>query len=457
MDTLVWIVDCTTREFMLFAAAGLLIGGFDDLLVDLYYLKHRVGRHRQEKLTLARLGGPQSPGKLAIFIAAWDEAAVIGQMLASAVSRIDHDNYAIYVGIYPNDRATLHAASAIAAADGRIRLVIGDADGPTTKADNLNILWRALTADDVANGTRTKAVVLHDAEDVIHPGELRAIDALIEGRAAVQLPVLPLVNEKSRLVSGHYADEFAEAHTKTMVVRAALGAGLPLAGTGCGIARDVLAEIARERGGSPFDASSLTEDYELGLRIAGMRGQSLFARIDDGEGGLVAVRAYFPATIPAATRQKARWMTGIALAGWDRTGWARGGDWRDHWMRMRDRRAPLAVLVLAVAYLAVLSWGARSILHAIVASAPPDDVLASWLLGATTTLLAWRMAMRGACTWRCYGWREACWSLPRLFVGNLIALVAAPRALMAYLRLLRGGLPVWDKTSHEFPNFDAAA
>lgn len=38
---------------------------------------------------------------------------------------------------------------------------------------------------------------------------------------------------------------------------------MPLAGTGCAIAPDVLAMIAQARGGDPFDASSLTEDYEL--------------------------------------------------------------------------------------------------------------------------------------------------------------------------------------------------
>ena len=40
-------------------------------------------------------------------------------------------------------------------------------------------------------------------------------------------------------------------------------------------------------------------------------------------------------------------MTGIALAGWDRIGWGGRQRFGDHWMRMRDRRAPLAVLVLA--------------------------------------------------------------------------------------------------------------
>ncbi|MDQ2893818.1 MAG: glycosyl transferase family protein [Pseudomonadota bacterium] len=438
---------------MLFAATGLLIGGFDDILVDLFYLFYRVRRQRTSRLRLLELAPPESTGRLAIFVPAWDEAAVIGGMIRSTLARFDHDDYRLYVGLYPNDPATIGVLIPIAECDSRVRLVIGDADGPTTKADNLNRMWAAAIADEARDGRKLKAVVLHDAEDVVHPAELRVFDSLIDSHDVVQLPVLPLVMRGSRLISGHYADEFAEHHTAQMPIRTALGAGMPLAGTGCSIARAALAGIAAERGGLPFDATSLTEDYELGLRIGERGGRCIFARVEDeARGGLVAVRAYFPATIPAATRQKARWMIGIALAGWDRTGWSAAQHWTDHWMRMRDRRAPLAVLVLAVAYVAAIAWGFRLGLHWLARVPPPADALAGWLLAITTGLLFWRLAMRFACTARCYGWREALWSVPRFFVGNLIALVAAPRAIIRYIAMLRGATPVWDKTFHDFPD-----
>ena len=114
---------------------------------------------------------------------------------------------------------------------------------------------------------RVKAVVLHDAEDVVHSGELRVFNTLVERFALVQLPVLPLVDQASRWISGHYNDEFAEAHGKTIVVREALGAGIPSAGVGSAFSRDMLGAIADSRGGVPFDEDSLTEDYELGLRV----------------------------------------------------------------------------------------------------------------------------------------------------------------------------------------------
>ena len=45
----------------------------------------------------------------------------------------------------------------------------------------------------------------------------------------------------------------------------------------------------------------------------------MFVRIpaEPGERGVVASRGYFPATLGAAVRQKARWLGGIAFSGWD--------------------------------------------------------------------------------------------------------------------------------------------
>ena len=76
------------------------------------------------------------------------------------------------------------------------------------------------------------------------------------------------------------------------------------------------------------------------------------------------MRAFFPARFDAAVRQKGRWMTGIALAGWDRTGWGAAGAIGDHWMRMRDRRVTLSMPVLAVAYCALILWGCSLAGHA---------------------------------------------------------------------------------------------
>ena len=295
--------------------------------------------------------------------------------------------------------------------------------------------------------------MLHDAEDVVHAGELAIFDRLIDRHWVIQLPVLPLVDRGSRLVSGHYCDEFAESHAKQMVVRGALGAGLPLAGVGCAIAYAALVAIAAERDGHPFDDASLTEDYELGLGIAARGGRGVFARVAAYPGGpVVAVRAYFPGTLEAAVRQKSRWMIGIALAGWDRVGWGHWSHWRDHWMRMRDRRAPLAVLVLGAAYLALVLWAASALTHTLTGTPQPAVPSGTrLLLSLNLCLLCWRLAMRVGFTGLAYGWREALLAVPRAVVGNFIALLAARRALVRYVGMLRGDTLDWDKTAHSFP------
>ncbi len=443
---LAWL-DAGVSELTLFAAVGFLIGGIDDLLVDLAWSWHRL-RHGSTRRVISSLSHPASLPRLAIFVPAWEEAGVIGAMLSTALARITYANYRIYVGCYPNDPATIAAVAAVAARDPRIRLVICDRPGPTTKADNLNAMWHALRSD----GEPTGAVVLHDAEDVVHRDELTVYAALLGDHALVQIPVLPLIDPKARLISGHYADEFAESHGRQMVLRAAIGAGLPLSGVGCAVDSRVLAALEAAHG-MPFDDASLTEDYELGLRAGALGYKACFARISDARGQLIAVRAFFPATLDAAVRQKARWMTGIALAGWDRIGWGRPWQIADHWMRMRDRRAPLAVIILAAAYAASLGWGMSLAGHAITGTTVPDPGGALQLvLLVNLALLVWRLGWRMVSTGRAYGWRESLWSVPRAFVGNAIAMLAAVRAVHRYTTMLAGQTPRWDKTVHVFPD-----
>src|SRR3546814_11903033 len=78
-------------------------------------------------------------------------------------------------------------------------------------------------------------------------------------------------------------------------------------------------------------------DYELGLKSGAHGGRGIIVRLPAGTGSVVATREHFPATLDAAVRQKARWLTGIALHGWDRMGW-RGGI-AERWMRLRDRKS----------------------------------------------------------------------------------------------------------------------
>jgi adsorption protein B len=440
-DILLAACGFVMHEAALFAACGFVLLGVGDLLVDVLWLGLRLTRRRTE---CPGLPAASRTGRLAIFVPAWDEAAVIGPMLSHAQAMFGGADYRLYVGCYPNDPATIAAVRAVAGP--RLRLVIGPAPGPTSKADCLNRIWEQMLADEAAEGVPVKAVILHDAEDVVHSAELPLFDALIERYDLVQLPVVPLVDPGSRFVSGHYLDEFTEAHGKELVVRAAIGASLPSAGVGCGVSRAALAALAAGRG-APFDPASLTEDYELGLCLHHLGRSAAFVRLPAGRGRpVVATREYFPATLDAAVAQKARWMTGIALAGWDRLGWS--GGLAERWMRLRDRQSLLAALVLAAGYLALALWAL--LLLAALASGfalPPFGPALNALLAVNSGLLLWRLGLRFGFVAKAHGWREGVRSLPRTVTGNIIAMMAARRALARYL----AGRRQWDKTAHAFP------
>ena len=446
------MVGRAAAELALFAGAGLLQFGINDHGVDMIYFARRMWRaitvYRRHRPAYASywVFNPQ-PGFIAMFVPAWDEASVIASMLKSALERLDYDDYRIFVGHYRNDPATAAAIASID--DPRIHPVQVEADGPTTKADCLNHLYDALIAYEIEAERSAKAVVLHDAEDVVHRYELRIFDGLIDRAAVIQLPVLPLIDRHSRWVSGHYCDEFAEAHIKELVVREAVGAAIPLAGVGCAIARKPLAQLAAMQDGKPFAGSSMTEDYEVGLRIGALGLKTMFVRIPatPAERGVVATRGHFPATLGDAVRQKARWLGGIALSGWDRLGWS--GGLGESWMRMRDRRGPLAALLLLAAYTAALLWSQLWLAEAFGApvQARMDSTL-TLLLTINFWLLAWRILMRAGFTASAYGWGEGLRSIPRLVVGNVIAMLAAARAVSLHLS---GGAKRWDKTRHIFP------
>ena len=452
------VIDASARELALFAAAGFLIGGIDDLVIDLIWLVRVLWRRaaiytRFSPADAATLAAPARAGRLVLFVPAWHEETVIGAMLSTALARFRHPDWRIYVGCYPNDSGTVAAVRAAAAGDPHVRLVIGDAPGPTTKAGCLNWLWQALLVDEARTGVPVKAVILHDAEDIVHADELTVYDTLIERFDLVQLPVEPMVVRgagfRAALMSGHYCGEFDEAHGKQVVVREAVGAAVPSAGVGCAIGRMALAKVAAGRPDGPFDPDSLTEDYELGLRIGAMGGRGAFVRLPAADGrGLVAVRACFPATLDAAVRQKARWITGIALAGWDRLGWS--GGLAERWMRLRDRRALIAALVLAAAYAAILFWLAAW-LAGRLSGIPSTVAVPGPLLVANLSLAVWRLAMRAGFTARAHGWRMAMLTPLHMLIGNVVATAAAVRALSLYLGIVRSGRVRWDKTSHVFP------
>lgn len=444
------VLTVLSRELLWLSAAGIFLSSLDDLAVDAVWLARVAFRPARSEPP-----APAEPGRFALLVPAWDESAVIAPMLRRLCGSIADPGLRVFVGVYPNDPDTREAVQSVP--DPRVAAVVTGRPGPTTKADCLNHLWRAVVAHEVATGERFKAVVLHDAEDVVDPASLALYDRHMPALAMVQVPVLPLPDSRGRWVSGHYCDEFAEAHAKDMMVRGVLRAPVPSAGVGTAIDRDVLARLAGPEG-APFDATSLTEDYEIGHRIhrMGYRGRIVRARVN---GRLVATRAYFPATIAEAVRQKSRWLTGIALSGWDRLGWA--GSLSTRWMLARDRKGLFAAAVAILAYGAAALVLAQLMLRAVLAREtgaqlppmlPAGSLLPGFLL-FNALLLGWRLLLRAGFTAHAYGPAEGLMAVPRAMLANAINFLAAVKAVGRYRTAVETGrVQDWDKTRHRFPD-----
>lgn len=439
------------HELLLFAGVFFLLGALDDLAVDLAWLWLKgTGRAKTVRVKRQQLHNGPLHGPAAVFIPAWEESQVIAKTIAHTLTAWPQQELRLYIGTYRNDPATLEAAMRAVPGDPRLRLVIHGRNGPSTKADCLNRLYDAMRDDERRMGRPFSTVILHDAEDMVDPAGLGLLDKTIAGGADfAQLPVEPLPQSGRDWLGSHYCEEFAEAHGKAMVVRGAVGAALPAAGVGCAISRDALQKLCRRRFDlKPFDPESLTEDYELGLAIAESGGVCRFVRARGDDDLLIATRAYFPARLDNIVRQKTRWVHGIALQGWDRTGWSGGRV--ETWMRARDRRGPLTAMVLMLGYTLL----ALTLLLALGASMgwsepKPLTPLLTILLLTNLAFFVWRAAWRFAFSARNYGLVEAVFAVLRIPVTNVVAIMAGHRAMSAYVRNLSGKAIEWDKTPHD--------
>ena len=224
------LLQIVQHELLLFAAFWFILSALDELAIDLVWIWWR--------LTARLAGGSRQiasvpddkrdlPGPIAVMVPAWQESEVIGVMIAHTLRVWPQRQLRLYVGCYGNDPATVAAATAGGQGDPRLRLVVHDRPGPTTKADCLNRIYAALCEDEARVGLRFAGIILHDAEDMVHPAALAAMAQALQEVDFVQIPVRPEPQPDSPWVAGHYTDEFTESHAKTLIVRDILGAGLP--------------------------------------------------------------------------------------------------------------------------------------------------------------------------------------------------------------------------------------
>lgn len=452
----------------------MLISGIDDLFIDIVYWVRRVWRaitvyRSNDRLDYKALYEPQEKA-LAIMVPAWNETGVIGNMASLAASSLDYENYHIFVGTYPNDPDTQRDVDEVCARFPNVHKVVCARPGPTSKADCLNNILDAILQFERSARFNFSGFILHDAEDVISPLELRLFNYLVDRKDLIQIPVYPFERKWTHFTSLSYLDEFSELHGKDVPVREALAGQVPSAGVGTCFSRRAVLALLTDGDGIAFDVQSLTEDYDIGFRLRQKGMEEIFCRfpvVDENDrsskpflqrartANVICVREYFPDTFATAVRQKSRWIIGIVFQGFKTHRWSTSPVL--NYFLWRDRKGAIANFLSFAAMLVMLQLVAIMIYQRSVEGA--WQFLSIFVGGAWLTTLLWinfflmanRIIQRMIFVTAYYGLAQGMLVLPRLFWGNLINFMANWRAIK---QVIQHGDPrrvAWDKTTHDFP------
>lgn len=463
------------------AAFVFLIVGIDDFIFDVFYWVRLLLRKLSRKyppLSLKTLENKEEK-PIAIFIPCWQESNVIGDMLKLAIKNIYYNNYVLFVGLYPNDPESIAAVKELDSLSNKIVTLLAPHDGPTTKADNLNAMYKGMVTYEKRHGFQFEIIVLHDAEDIIHPYSLKIFNHLMPRKQAIQLPVIPLAVPATNWVHWSYNDEFAEMHTKTMFARENINGLVPSAGVGTAIAREAL-EIKRasSKEGFIFNPISHAEDYSLTLDLLELNIRTIFVQqfvksittrkkwgffgplVYRTKVERVATRSMFPFHYYSAVKQKARWITGITLDEWRYPG-IHKKSWGLLYTFFLDHKALVSHLMSFVGYIILgyyLVYLAGLIFfgHDIIPIFIPADHWLWIILIIDFFLMCNRMLQRAIAVTRVYSFGEGLLAIPRLLVGTIINFHALVRALRIFFNnrgAKRSNEPhkkVWIKTVHSF-------
>jgi adsorption protein B len=399
--------------------------------------------------------------------------------------------------------------------------------------------------------------VLHDCEDVIHPKELKLFNYLMTNKPKeerrhehpmqekfdfVQVPVFPLevslkpsdeeqdslresiarltMNPVSWIeefpvlfyqsirlfliflkniwryaVSSTYMDEFAEHHTKDMIVRRSIRGLVPSAGVGTGFSRTSL-ELLRQHTdtGGIFNDVHLTEDYEISLHLKNLGAYQHFVvepvKMLKYKGGrldrthevdeYVATKEYFPDTVRASIRQKARWVMGITYQTMFpgrhdnpfvdfAKGWS--GNMVTKYTLFRDRKALVTNYINVLGYVVFLFCITKMLMVEIIdydwsyARIFPPNSYIWWLVLFDTVVMVERYLQRLNAVNKIYGLKHSFYFVLRtvflvgLVLGNYInfmATLSATKRYVVYLYNRRfGKLPEPRKSAADTTDSDS--
>ncbi|MEE2567094.1 glycosyl transferase family protein [Hyphobacterium marinum] len=461
-----------------YAAVAIFISSTDDAFLDLYYwvlTGQRVLTQPFRYVPSTKKLHEMPQKKFAVMVPAWQESDVIVRMLMNTLSTMDYARFDIYVGVYPNDPATIAEVDAVVKREPRVFKATVGHDGPTSKADCLNWIIAEIGRQEIASGEEYDAILMQDSEDVIHPMSFKVVNAWLDRADMIQLPVLSMPRKWNALVACHYMDEFAEWHGKDLIARSHMTDLVPSAGVATAFSRRSIAMLCEERDNLPFNTDSLTEDYDIGHRFYEAGLKSAFVRywakmpVSEREAvfgnhtvtkyrrELVATREFFPDKASISIRQKSRWMLGISFMGWKQLGWI--GPAAHRYFLYRDRKAiwtaPTGMLAYAIVFQSALYWGIATAVPSL-GGLPPLIDPESWLWGIVLinfVFLVNRVVHRLIFTGAQHGLKYAVLAPVRMIVANYIGFMAAWRATRRYLwHMISGVKLTWDKTAHAYPS-----
>jgi adsorption protein B len=427
----------------LLCTSGLInLSSFDDALIDLLAL----GIARS---ALARRRAPSSEIPIVgVFVANWHEEDVLARMVEGNLARIAVPTVRLYLGVYPNDTGTRDVAMALAKKyPERVRVIVNTLPGPTSKGQLLNEMFRQV----YGAPEPPEMAVLHDSEDVIDPRTFEVYVAYAADHDFIQVPVFSLNSTNRSMVAATYMDEFAERHTREMIVRNALGAMIPSAGVGTCLTRRLIEHFLRIRG-NVLMTGCVTEDYILGIEAKRAGFKAAFAAVSaDERQGLdyVATREFFPKSLAASIKQKTRWVYGINFEATRKLGWA--GDAWDRYFFARDRKGVVTNFLppLSLIFLTLLFFGVADP----CAASPEMQDLLSLSVSANIGFLVLRYLVRVQACHQVYGSWDPLGIILRWPVALYINMAAVWRAWNTYLgeSAFATRPIVWSKTAHEIP------
>ncbi len=458
---------------ILFVVAAIVfaLSAIDDLLIDAFFFSRKLYRKflvepKYKPLSVNDLLRPDEK-PLALMLPAWQEADVIYSAVKNLISTIDYKNYQIFIGVYPNDAETGAEADKLCGEFGNVHKVVTGAPGPTCKADCLNEIIAYIFQVEQLQNIQFAAVIMQDAEDVVHPWSFKLFNYLIPRFDLVQIPVFSLPRKWYEITGGHYMDEFAEFHSKEILVREQFAGVVPGAGVGTAYSRKALNFAGAS--GEYFSTHSLTEDYEFSFRMRDAGLKMVFARVPlsrriTGESSsnqreqidFIATREYFPNRFWASVRQKTRWTIGISFQAWKSFGWK--GDWKTKYLFWRDRKMIFFSHAIALGFLSILIFLAYTLYHSTTRDAYEFAPILSeghpfwYVVYFNIAVMLYRIVQRHFWTHLYYGWRALPMVTLRYVWGGLINYLAITRATKIFLKHLISGETIgWDKTAHDFP------